>query len=348
MDWIEVPQERIASIRPFPVGVVFIQDPRRHATIGEIQAEFKTIASVGFTALKQVMLLNTSTPFVKQVFNAALDEGLVPWWYGLGGWEAITSQLLAKLGIAANCSLEDAEKDPRMLAYQDSVLRARVARIGSFDPNPPPNPQLPSAPGLTVLPLADNLVSGFATWLEGAYDHEISALWTAWHFDTVMSVPGNSDTLPQNFTEAAMLLVAPPAPTDGWARMYEASSFAFTPWQQAAGSRDWARFRDVFRFQAGRKAAVEAYNAQYLSANDPGAPVRVGGETMMLDNQAQNGWDRSLMAAVAREYGGFYDSMHFPVSPLRRCASPATPRCRPALRSHPLPAAVVSFGCAAC
>lgn len=294
--------------------MVFIQDPRRHKTLADIRAEFETIASVGFTALKQVMLLNTSTPFVQDVFNAALDAGLTPWWYGIGGWEGITPSLLSKLEIPTNTSVQDAEKDPRMQAYQKSVLRARVARIGSFNPNPPPSPSLPSTPGLTVLPLADDLVSGFASWLEVAYGGNMSSLWTAWHFDTIMSAPGASDSLPRNFTQAALLLVAPPAPTDGWKRMYEASSFAFTPWQQAAGSRDWTRYRDVFRFQAERKAAIEAYNAEYLATNDPGAPVRVGGETMMLDNQAQNGWERSLMAGVAKQYGGFYDSLHFPVS----------------------------------
>jgi hypothetical protein len=73
-------REKIASLRPFPVGVVFQQDPRVHTDVASIRAEFATIKALGFNALKQVMLTNVSIPFVEAVFTAAIEEGLVPWW----------------------------------------------------------------------------------------------------------------------------------------------------------------------------------------------------------------------------------------------------------------------------
>jgi hypothetical protein len=73
-------REKIASLRPFPVGVVFQQDPRVHTDVARIRAEFATIKALGFNALKQVMLTNVSIPFIEAVFTAAIEEGLVPWW----------------------------------------------------------------------------------------------------------------------------------------------------------------------------------------------------------------------------------------------------------------------------
>lgn len=98
-----------------------MQDPRRHPDVDAIRLEFATIKKLGFNALKQVMLTNMSAFFVESVFIAAIEEGLVPWWYGQAGWEAITPTLLSRLGIPLNASLEAAQSDPRMVAYQNQV-----------------------------------------------------------------------------------------------------------------------------------------------------------------------------------------------------------------------------------
>jgi len=150
-------------MRPFPVGVVFIQDPRRHRTVEDIKIEFKKIKLAGFTCLKQVMLNNITDGFVAEVFNAALDEGLTPWWYGIGGWDEITPSLLQRLGFPANTSVEVAEAAPVMVKYQTEFLRRRIANMSTIPPYTPPAPK---GPGLTVLPMDISMVPYFATWLE--------------------------------------------------------------------------------------------------------------------------------------------------------------------------------------
>lgn len=67
--------------------------------MADIKAEFVRIKQAGFTCLKQVMLNNITDSFVAEVFDTALDTGLIPWWYDIGGWDEITPQLLLKLGL---------------------------------------------------------------------------------------------------------------------------------------------------------------------------------------------------------------------------------------------------------
>ena len=110
--------EKIASLRPFPIGVVFQQDPRVHHDIPTIRAEFALIRRLGFNALKQVMLSNRSAAFARAVFEAAIEEGLIPWWYGRAGWEAITPELLNRIGIPSDTLPAAVQNDSRMLAYQ--------------------------------------------------------------------------------------------------------------------------------------------------------------------------------------------------------------------------------------
>lgn len=69
---------------------------------------------------------DTAWAHIEAVGNAALDAGLFPWWYGLGGWECITLELLSSLGIPASTPMREVQQDPRMLAYQNGVLRTCV------------------------------------------------------------------------------------------------------------------------------------------------------------------------------------------------------------------------------
>ena len=156
-------REKIASLRPFPVGVVFQQDPRRHPTVEAIRTEFHTIRALGFTALKQVMLINTSAAFVEAVYVAAIEEGLVPWWYGRAGWQPITPSLLASLGIRRNATMAEVQADPRMVEHQKQVMLARVRRMKAW--HRPTNP----IPVGRYLPLTDAEVPFFATWLADRY-----------------------------------------------------------------------------------------------------------------------------------------------------------------------------------
>ena len=113
---------------------------------------------------------------------------------------------------------------------------------------------------------------------------------------------------PANFTAAAALLAAPGLQGPGWA---EGPGF-FAPWGFSAADRDFRRYMDAMRFRGEMHAVNERAAASASLAWDPDAPVRCGGETMLLSNQPHNGWWRQGLAKVAAEFGGFYDSMHLP------------------------------------
>jgi hypothetical protein len=83
--------------------------------------------------------------------------------YGQAGWAAITPALLSKLGIPANTTVEDAQADSRMIAYQNQLLIFRVKRMKLF--RSPPDP----VPLGRYLPLTQDEVPFFAAWLEHAY-----------------------------------------------------------------------------------------------------------------------------------------------------------------------------------
>jgi beta-galactosidase len=62
----------------------------------------RVIRSLGYNALKQVVLGAPANgpDFEEQVFHAAINEGVSPWYYGQGGWITITQNLVDSLGIA--------------------------------------------------------------------------------------------------------------------------------------------------------------------------------------------------------------------------------------------------------
>ena len=96
-------QQKFRRIAPMPFGVVFL--PWAGVTEEEIRGHFRLMKRLGFNNLKQVM----STPEwpQKQIMDLALDEGVIPFWYGEGGWEDITPALLRKLGIAEQLSMKE-------------------------------------------------------------------------------------------------------------------------------------------------------------------------------------------------------------------------------------------------
>ena len=56
----------------------------------------------------------------------ALDEGLIPWWYGEGGWAEPTAELLTELGIDADTPIQSLRENEAFLAYQDRLMRDRI------------------------------------------------------------------------------------------------------------------------------------------------------------------------------------------------------------------------------
>jgi beta-galactosidase len=166
---------------------------------------------------------STQVALVQQISNLALDEGLVPFWYGIAGWEPITAPLLAQLGMPippdlnAASAQQQIQSDPRMQAYQTGVLRRRVAALGAM----PASGCAFGEPGRDALPLANSSIEAFAAWLQATYA-TVEALQLAWQYPY-----GNiSQQEFTTFAEAATLLASPDL------------------------SEDFRRYRDARRFIA--------------------------------------------------------------------------------------------------
>ena len=143
--------------------------------------------------------------------------------YGRGGWDTITPELLQSLGISVPANLnasqtqQELQSNAVMLAYQQSVLRKRVARLRN----------LPSSgcsfgePGRDALPLSNASTPAFADWLQAHYGTVI-ALQQAWQYP-YRNISTSEFT---SFQEAAVLMTS------------------------AATSQDFRRSRDTRRFLA--------------------------------------------------------------------------------------------------
>ncbi len=280
-------QGKIRSIKPFPVGVVYYQ--QRGDNMDSVKKEFKVLKDLGFTSLKQVVLSapDNAPDFEKQVFYAALDAGITPWYYGAGGWDRISQRLVDSLGIklAVNTkNLPVIESDERMLKYQDALLRSRIERM-HMKPIPGKGK---GEPGRNNAFMPERLIPEFAKWLEKQY-LTIDALKVAWN----CGFCGKCEF--SNFSEAAKLL----------------EGQGFDEFGKGTGKvdHDFRRYRDAMRFQAD--LIVENYQGMMKMFNDWDSlePERTGGH-QLFENQAMNTWDLEGQAKSARIGGSFYSSIH--------------------------------------
>ncbi len=280
-------QEKLRNIRPFPVSVVYYQ--QQTDNLDSIRKEFRTIRSLGFTGLKQIQLVHPGNPenFRQQVFHMALDEGLSPWYYGKGGWDAITDDLLDSLGIEQNYTpgnRQIIQEDPRMMEYQQNLMRRRIERL----PYKPSRPKGMGEPGRNSPYLPERLIPHFALWLKEHYG-SLDTLKAAWN----AGFTGDLDI--SSFLEAAAEMKA----------LYE-DEYGFR-WGKK--SWDFRRVRDAMRFQAD--LVVDHYweTMKMFTEWDPIEPERTGGH-QLFENQAINGWDLEGQAKAAAIGGSFYSSIH--------------------------------------
>ncbi len=280
-------QRRLRRIRPLPVGVVYYQ--QRDEGLEEARKEFAAIRELGFTALKQVVLSHpgNSPDYEKQVFEAAIDEDLSPWYYGKGGWAAITADLLDELRIDLEPTPENMpaiQQDPRMLAHQRSVWLDRVQRMDQK----PPKPEGMGEPGRNSPWMPSRLITPFAEWLAGQYG-TVEELEGAWNC---------------GFTGACDF-------TDFTAAARELEGSGFDVYGNGTGKKGWdfRRYRDAMKFQS--ELIVENYqNTMDLYYDwDPDEPERTGGH-QLFENQAMNTWDLEGQAKTAAVGGSFYSSIH--------------------------------------
>ena len=280
-------QDKLRALKPFPVGVVYYQ--QRGDNLDSARKQFKIIHDLGFNALKQVQLKAPNNPkdFEKQVFNAALDEGISPWYYGMAGWENITQNLLNKLNITIPLSSENMQEIQRqqtMIDYQTQFMRERIAKL---DKKPSGFKGL-GEPGRNYPYISERLLPYFAKWLEKQYGN-IDKLREAWNDGYVEKLEVKS------FEEAAILMKANGEDEYGNSK--------------GNLSQDFRRFRDAMRFQAD--LVIDGYNEAMKEFQkwDKDEPERTGGH-QIFENQALNSWDMEAQAKAAAVGGSFYCSIH--------------------------------------
>jgi len=274
-------QRKLRRIAPVPVGVVFIewpgmgeQDARRH---------FRLMKELGFTCLKGLHVCRGTDP--ARLMHAALDEGIIPWWYGEGGWEPITDELLGRLGIPADTPIEAIRRDGRMLAHQEQVMRRRID-ASAARPREPVRPETEADFGRKFtfdpeLPAAAR--KDFVVWLKEAYGSP-EAVWEAWNIHHSM-VPG------------------PDRPWSSWDELHADLPGVLSP-------REYRRVRDVLRFKADLYLRRVRSRWQAAREADPHEPVRAGGEMGLFLPFVARATDMEGIADEMAEGGSFYPSIH--------------------------------------
>jgi len=296
-------QRKYRQIRPWPCGVVFIEHPGM--TLEDIRSHFRLMKELGFTALKQCQTLRTTDN--ARVMHMAIDEGLCPWWYGEGGWEQPTPELLGKLGIDADTPIEQLREDDRWIEHQKQVWHDRVDREAAGEAGRKLMKQgeevpdrvkgqdwVPSVQPDFQFELTEPQCPLFLDWLKRTYG-TIEALNEAWNVHHCM-VPGPSNQSGEfersRFWESWEHLGEElPAPVNG-------------------GFREYRRTRDVYRFKADNYINWLRDRFAPLVDADPHAPMRAGGEMGLFLPFASRGTDMEGIADLMTEWGSFYPSFH--------------------------------------
>lgn len=271
-------QRKLRHIAPIPVGVVFIQRP--DMTDDDIRGHFRTMKKLGFTCLKQVCACPGTSK--AHLMHVALEEGIIPWWYADGGWEAITDELLRTLGIPLDTPIEELRTNQKLIDYQTRALHERIDRevrqgggtegdkefwrTFAFDPG-----------------LAEEQVTGFVAWLEREYSSP-AALMRAWNMDQSM-------------------IQRPAQPWESWDDVRREV-------YSLLGIKEYRRRRDIMRFKADLYIDQVRRRMQRSLEREPEAPVRAGGEMGLFLPFASRSTDMEGIAQLMADGGSFYPSIH--------------------------------------
>lgn len=281
-------QREIRALAPMSFGSVLIaRDDMDEATV---RGHLRTMRAIGLNSVKQFMAC-PRWPRAR-LEQLALEEGLVPWWYGEGGWEPIDDALCARLGIDPALPMTAKRAHHAMREHQRAVLAARIGREG-IPLNPEnqagmmaqrkgsvtqaygPDPELP-----------EWAHAEFVAWLAERYQGDIARLNRAWNMDVLRVRDDDS------------------AGGTGFA------SFAAISWRSASFPREYGRIRDILRFKADLKSREVAARAAQAVARDPHEPQRSGGEMGLFLPFASRGTDMEGIARALRASGSFYPSIH--------------------------------------
>lgn len=280
-------QNKFRRIRPMPAGVVFLQWP--HMDWEEMRRHLRLIKELGFNCLKGIGLCPGYD--LGKFCHMALDEGLIPWWYGEGGWEAVSEELLDTLGIPRQTPIEKLREHPAFLAHQEKVLRERVDAMAAAPKRKRKGDAREAAEAWHFNPHAEmggsaarlprEALGQYAQWLEARYG-TLEKLRAAWNIG-----------------------------------MYGIGGGDWATWEQAAEtalpghrSHDYNRMKDVVRFKADTWTAHTRRQAEAGFAQDPNEPTRAAGEMSLFLPLAGRGVDVEALGDVMSEYGSLYPSTH--------------------------------------
>ncbi|MBC8035093.1 MAG: beta-galactosidase trimerization domain-containing protein [Chitinophagaceae bacterium] len=272
-------QEKFRQIAPMPFGVVFL--PWAGCTEQDMRKHFRMMKELGFTNLKQTM--DTPEWPEREILRIALEEGIIPFWYGEGGWEPITKELLLKLGIPANLPMPEIRKHPKMKEYQNKVLWKHWDKWK----------QTKHSPSFTYKHSADAYLRPtdirlFRQWIKEKYQ-SIDNLAKAW-----------------NLYEVGIT----PLPYKSWDDFDKDPLISVTPGTDEiipSEGREYGRVKDILRFKADMYLKNIAAN---IKSDFPEQPVRAGGEMGLFLPFAARATDMEGIAEVMKNVGSFYPSIH--------------------------------------
>lgn len=280
-------QQKFRKLAPMPAGVVYVQQPNEGEK--EMRVHFQNMKKLGFNALKQIMPLPTWT--IEQISLIALEEGILPWWYGEGGYEEITPALLRQLGIAGDLSISDILQHPKMVAYQKEVAEKRIQNTEKFIQNSPDKKFMrvtsvaydPEIGGRGV-ELSTKGEALFLEWLKKRYTtvETLNQVWNQYHAGLFL----NEQRIFNDWEDVAK------------------------NWRNITG-REYNHVKDIYRFKVEHNLGRIHESAAQFNRFDPNAPYRGGGELAVFHPFAWYGVDMEGIADVLSNYGSFYPSMHF-------------------------------------
>ncbi len=271
-------QRKFRQLAPIPAGVVYVQQPGEGEP--EMRAHFKNMKKLGFNALKQIMPTPDWT--VERIAYIALDEGIIPWWYGEGGCELPDEALLKRLGISPQLPIPDALQHPAMQAYQRGVLKKRIEKMEAYAQQAPDkkfmratsvafDPEI-GGRGVELTPKGEALL---LAWLKQRY--------------------GTVEQLNQGWNQHHAGL-----------SLYEAR--VFTDWDDVAKNwrevpgREYNHVKDIYRFKVDYNTRRIVESAKAFNDFDPNAPYRGGGELAVFHSFAWYSVDNRLAAPEADHY----------------------------------------------
>jgi beta-galactosidase len=273
-------QQKFRQIAPMPFGVVFL--PWAGCTEEDMRYHFRMMKELGFTNLKQTM----ATPEwpEHETLRIALEEGIIPFWYGEGGWELITPELLLKLGLPENMDIKEAREHPSMLEYQKEVLYRHLEawKKNRVEYNDKVYFHEPDA----FLRPEDE--EPFKNWVKQQY-RSVKELSNAWnHYE--VGIKEEPYKTWEDFENDNLVKTIP-------------GSDEIVP----SAGREYGQVRDILRFKADM-------NIKYLEAvvipSHPEQPVRAGGEMGLFLPFASRGTDMEGIAELMKDRGSFYPSIH--------------------------------------